>query len=499
MAIFPQSPILLLTVQPIAMSWTSLFTLPPHQRLHHRLHLIGIGGAGLAPIASVLLEMGFQVSGSDQSPSERTAALAQVGAVVHQGHHASYLQSSLKPNLPDLVLISSAVPASNPELAAAHAAGIPVVKRQDLLGPLTAGRKVIAVAGTHGKTTTTGMIAHLLAHSGFSPGYIIGSTLPDLGASALGSGPYFVIEADEYDDAFLGLRPDLIVLTNIDWDHPDCFPTAGAYESSFRRFAGNLQPGGHVVYCYDDPILRALASEQEGSRWHGYGSRSASGWVVRNIEIGKGQTTYDLRLPGGGVQPVCVAVPGLHNALNSAAALISVTLIGIPVAAAAPLLAGFRGAGRRFEVKGEADGVLIVDDYAHHPTEIRTTLAAARAAYPDREIWAVYQPHTYSRTRALLDRFDGAFAASDHVLVTDIYAAREPEDVSVTPAQVVAASRHPQAQASGTLVATLATLAANVRPGSLVIILSAGSATDLAPALLEQLAESALYKARDHG
>ncbi len=469
------------------MSWPSLFALPPDQRRRHRFHLIGIGGSGLAPIAAVLLEMGFQVSGSDQSASARMAALAQAGAGVSLGHDAAHLRRPTGPALPDLVLISSAVPAQNPELLAAQAAGIPVVKRQDLLGPLTGGRRVIAVAGTHGKTTTTGMITHVLTRSGRSPGYIIGSTLPDLGASALGAGPYFVIEADEYDHAFLGLAPHLIVLTNIDWDHPDCFPTADAYEDSFRRFIARLQPGGHIIYCHDDPTLRRLAAEHPASNWHGFGNRSGAAWAVRNIEIEQHQTTYGLCGPDGTLHTVRVAVPGLHNALNSAAALVAAALSGLPIATAAPLLADFRGAGRRFEVRGEANGVLVVDDYAHHPTEIRVTLAAARAAYPHRELWAVYQPHTYSRTRALLDRFDGAFAAADHVLITDIYAAREPVDPGITPAQIAAASRHPQALPTGDLAATLQTLKALAGPGSLVVILSAGNATDLAPALLREV------------
>ncbi len=469
------------------MTWPSLFTLPPDQRPRHRFHLIGIGGTGLAPIASVLLEMGFQVSGSDQSSSPRTEALARAGARICLGHDATHLASPTAPALPDLILISSAIPTENPEIRAAAAAQIPVIKRQELLGPLTAGRDVIAIAGTHGKTTTTGMIAHILVHSGRAPGYIIGSTLPDLGASAAGRGTEFVIEADEYDDAFLGLHPRLIVLTNIDWDHPDYFPTAAAYETSFRRFVANLRPGGHIVYCYDDPTLRLLAAD---NHWHGYGSRVGSPWCAQHIEIGPGRTDYDLRSPDGNSQPVRLAVPGLHNVLNSAAALITAHLIGIPLDQAAPLLATFRGAGRRFEVKGTVSDILVVDDYAHHPTEIRTTLAAARAAYPDREIWAVYQPHTYSRTRTLLDRFDGIFAAADHVLITNIYAAREPEDPSITPAQVIAASRHPDARATGDLSATLAHLLAHINPGSLILILSAGSATELGPALLQGLTDN---------
>lgn len=469
------------------MSWQTLFSLPPAQRPAHRIHLVGIGGSGLAPIARVLLEMGFQVSGSDRELSARGALLAGAGARVHHGHAAGHLLAPTPPHQPDLVLISSAIAASNPEVDAAQAAGIAVVKRRELLGPLLTGRRIIAVAGTHGKTTTTGMIAHLLSHSGLQPGYIIGSDIPGLGHSAAGQGPWFVIEADEYDHAFLGLEPDMIVFTSLEWDHPDCFPTPAAYFAAFHRFSAQLRAGGSVIYCRGDANLRALADAQNGRRWLGYSAHAGADWQARAIEIGPGEdapgsrvvTAYTLHGPGGISQPVSLGVPGLHNVLNSAAALIASHLAGVPLAAAAPLLAGFSGAERRFEIKGEAGGVLVIDDYAHHPTEIRSTLAAARALYPQRQIWAVYEPHTYSRTRALLDQFDGAFVAADHLLVTDIYPAREPFDPSITPAQIVAASRHPQALASGSLEMTHQHLRQHLQPGSMVIILSAGPATVL--------------------
>ncbi|NUQ39595.1 MAG: UDP-N-acetylmuramate--L-alanine ligase, partial [Caldilineales bacterium] len=472
------------------MSWQALFSLPRDQRPAHRIHLVGIGGTGLAPIANVLLEMGFQVSGSDQQTSARTEALAAASASVHLGHDPAHLLPR-----PDLVLISSAIAAANPEVAAARAAGIPVVKRRELLGPLLAGRRVIAVAGTHGKTTTTGMIAHLLSRGGrpqtaatsassVEPGYIIGSDIPGLGQSRAGEGDWFVIEADEYDYAFLGLTPEIIVLTSLEWDHPDCFPTPAAYFAAFERFSRQLRAGGSVVYCRSDANLRALAAAQGGPGWQGYSAHAGADWQARGIEIGPEGVCYTLQGPDGVEQPVQLAVPGLHNVLNSAAALIAAGLAGLPLATAAPLLASFRGAARRFEIKGEAGGVLVIDDYAHHPTEIRSTLAAARALYPQRQIWAVYEPHTFSRTRALLDQFEGVFAAADHLLVTDIYPAREAFDPGISPAQIVAASRHPQAVASGSLEETRQHLQGHVQPGGVVILLSAGPATALAGALL---------------
>lgn len=472
------------------MTWQTLFELPESGRRRHRIHLVGAGGTGLAPIAQVLLQLGFQVSGSDQQQSAATEALHAAGVRVVHGHHAAHLESETPPHYPDLVLISSAVPATNPEVTAAQDLGVPVIKREALWRPMLAGRRLIAVAGTHGKTTTTGMIAFLLARGGLDPGYIIGSPIPGLGNSAAGAGPWFVIEADEYDYAFLGLQPDIIVLTSLEWDHPDCFPTPAAYEEAFRRFTGNLRPEGWVVYCHADANLQALAAAIGNDRWLGYGSRATALWQAQAIDIGPQGTRYTLHGPGGEMQPVQLAVPGLHNVLNSAAALIAAERAGLPLATAAPLLAGFRGARRRFERVGEAGGVLVIDDYAHHPTEIRSTLAAARAVYPDRTIWAVYQPHTYSRTRTLLDQFDGVFAAADQVVICDIYPAREAEDPRISAAQVAAASRHAQARAAGPLPAVLDHLSRHVQPGSLVLILSAGTATTLGPALLERLPQT---------
>ena len=467
--------------------WQDLFALPPEQRGRHRVHLIGVGGTGLAPIANVLLEMGFRVSGSDREPSSRTEMLSKLGARVCIGHRREHIQDPISGEPPDVALVSSAIPEHNPEIQAARAAGVPVVKRTDFLGPLTAHRRVIAVAGTHGKTTTTGMIAHVLTLAGHGPGYIIGSEIPGLGSAAAGRSEWFVIEADEYDHAFLGLQPTLIVLTSLEWDHPDCFPDPATYIEAYRAFIRRLRPGGWVVYCQDDPRLRELARDLGDEHWLGYGSRATAQWQAREIDIDAQSTRYALHSPSGISFPVQLQTPGLHNVLNSMAAILAASRVGCAMEQSARLIHGYRGAARRFEIKGERRGVLVIDDYAHHPTEVRTTLAAARARYPDREIWAVYQPHTYSRTRVLLDQFEGAFAAADHVLVTDIYAAREAPDPTVTPELVVAASRHPQALASGDLAQTLRHLQQNLKPNSLVLILSAGDATRLAEALLNDM------------
>ncbi len=476
-------------VQSMNMSWQQLFALPRHQRGLHRFHLIGIAGTGVGPIARVLLEMGFQVSGSDRQSTSAVQKLRELGAQVYEGHAAEHVASQRPPRLPAAVLASSAVPPHNPEILFAREQGIPVVNRNAFLGPLTGQRQVLAVAGTHGKTTTTGMLAHALQANGQDCGYIIGSEVAGLGAGHAGQSPLFVIEADEYDYAFLGLHPQTIALTSMDWDHPDCFPTPAAYEDAFRQFISQLKSGdGRIIACSDDAAIRRLLATVAGElEMDLYGTREPATWRIGNIDINPQQNSYVLQPPHGPALSVNLQVPGLHNIYNSAAAIIAASQHGVALHAAAEALASFRGAQRRFEIKGEVNDIIVVDDYAHHPREIRTTLSAARARYPDRSIWAVYQPHTYSRTKALLDQFDTAFSTADHLLVTDIYAARETFDPDINAAQVVAASRHPQAMASGDLEQTLQHLLHHVQPHSLIVILSAGSASQLGPRLLQQL------------
>lgn len=471
------------------MDWTTLFSLPKELRPRHRVHLVGIGGTGLAPIAKVLLQLGFQVSGSDREANKRTEILQTLEARTFVGHNASHLFNDAPPEQPDLLLISSAVPPENPEVQQARAWGIPVVKRNDILGPLTADRQVIAVAGTHGKTTTTAMIAHILIRAGRRPGYIIGSEIPELGFSDAGQEPLFIIEADEYDHMFLGLRPWQLVLTNLEWDHPDMFPTPEAYQDAFRRLLSRVQPGGGVIYCRNDRVLRdweregLLAGERSYGSFHGADARA------EDIDLGPEGAHYRLITARGDYQ-ISIAIPGVHNVLNSMAALLAVEAAGLPLTEAISHLATYQGAARRFERKGEARGVLIIDDYAHHPAEIRSTLQAARSAYPEREIWAIYQPHTYSRTRTFLDQFNGAFSFADHLIVTDIYAAREAPDPNITPELVAAASHHEQAQAIHDLDGIADHLLQVLKPHSLVIILSAGTATRLGPMLLAGLEEA---------
>jgi UDP-N-acetylmuramate--alanine ligase len=424
------------------LSSSSLFDRQEQDLSFQQVHFIGIGGSGLSAIATVLLERGYRVSGSDRQDSPLLQRLQDAGAQVFSAHSPQNVAGA------DLVVRSSAVSDDNPEVQAALSAGIPVLKRSEFLPYLTAGQQTIAIAGTHGKTTTTSMIAWLLTRLGLEPSFVIGGISANLGANArAGRGSYFVIEADEYDRMFLGLSPTLAVVTNVEHDHPDCYPTEQDFQQAFDAFAGRLEPGGKLLACSDDPGATHLL-EQAAARGQNTLSYSVSA-PAGAIETGRAadyQALHLARNESGGLtfdavraaQPpgaataatllarVALQVPGRHNVANALAALAVVDLLGASVSQAAAALSEFRGTGRRFEVRGEVRGITLVDDYAHHPTEIRATLAAARERYPGRPLWAVWQPHTYSRTRTLFDQFASAFDQADRVLVTEIYAAREP-------------------------------------------------------------------------
>ncbi|HUN24073.1 MAG TPA: UDP-N-acetylmuramate--L-alanine ligase, partial [Anaerolineales bacterium] len=383
------------------------------------IHLIGIGGAGLSAIATVLLARGYRVSGSDRSDSAVLARLRQQGAQIFLQHQASNVQAA------DFVLRSSAVPDSNPEVQAARQLGIPVVKRQDYLASLMAGQDCLAVAGSHGKTTTSAMLSYLLVRAELSPGFIVGGELPDLGTNAAhGTGKYFVIEADEYDHMFLGLRPKMAIVTNMEHDHPDLFPTEADVRHAFEQFVALLPPDGLLIACADDAGAHHLAelTRARGVAVQTYALSAASGadWVaeeVRTNTLGGSDFLAVQSATGKVVGPLRLSLAGLHNVSNALAVVIAAQQLHIPFDRVLQALRDFRGVGRRFELKGQVGGVTILDDYAHHPTELRATLASARRRYPTARIWAMFQPHTFSRTRALLDNFAASFADADGVHV----------------------------------------------------------------------------------
>jgi len=453
------------------------------------IHLIGIGGSGLSAIARLLKEMGYAVSGSDRAETPFLPDLRAAGVTISLGHRPENIAGA------DLVVRSSAIPDDNPEVAAARAAGIPVLKRADFLGRLMAGKTGIAVAGTHGKTTTTAMIAWLLTALEQRPSFIVGGVLNNLGVNArAGKGKNFVIEADEYDRMFLGLKPVIEVVTNVEHDHPDCYPSPADFQTAFVEFVKLLPPNGVLVANAEDAGANALLAEarKAGRKTVAYGIseqlpvNSDQRALAQNVKVNdRGGYSFDA-IVSRKSQIVNLQVPGEHNVLNALAALTVVNLLDLSLEAAAQALSQFTGTGRRFEVRGEANGIVIIDDYAHHPTEIRATLAAARARYAGRRIWAVWQPHTYSRTRTLFDQFTHAFGDADQVIVTEIYAAREPiQDYSA--AQVTRAMPHPSAHFIPDLPAVSDYLVSHLRPGDVLLVLSAGDADLVSKCVLTQL------------
>jgi len=450
------------------------------------VHLIGVGGAGLSAIARVLLEEGVEVSGSDLVMSPVAEALARDGALVSEGHAAENVNGA------DVVVFSSAVPESNVEIQAARSAGIPVVGRPAFLGRLMEGRRGVAVAGTHGKTTTTAMIVSILLAAGRDPTFIVGGVLAGLETNArAGKGPLFVIEADEYDCTFLSLTPEVAVVTNVEHDHPDCYPTFDDFRGAFEEFVALVPEQGLLVVCWDDPVAREIGEQQVGTKpvaFFGLGEGAV--WRAEEISpnfaggvdflaVDDGQTLGLVRL----------RVPGVHNASNAMAALAVTDFLGVPFRTAREALTEFYGVARRFEVKGEADGVVVVDDYAHHPTEIQATLRAAKERFPDRRIWAVWQPHTFSRTRELLTAFTTSFDDADKVIVLPVYAARETDTLGVSAVSVVEATDHRSVRAAASMEEALTWLGTEVRAGDVVLTLGAGDGDQVGEWLLEILRE----------
>ncbi|MFZ1399181.1 MAG: UDP-N-acetylmuramate--L-alanine ligase [Candidatus Promineifilaceae bacterium] len=461
------------------------FTLQPNMHIH----LIGIGGSGISAIARVLLGRGFIVSGSDMAANESTAALAKEGATIYQGHAAENIAGA------ELLVISSAIPESNPELQAARAAGIPVMKRSDFIGHLMADRIGIAVAGTHGKTTTTGLIAHILMEAELDPTVIVGGILPSLdGNGRFGEGDYFVVEADEYDHMFLGLKPEMSVITNIEHDHPDIFPDEASYQAAFAQFAALLPEGGHLVMCGTDAgtaVLRqnlSLPGVQISTYALGVaeGKQPKADYLALDLRPNQlGGTDFLVETEGQMIGLARLRLPGEHNVLNALAAIIVATDLGIDFNVIRAALASFSGVNRRFELVGEVASVTIIDDYAHHPTEIAVTLKAARQRYPGRRIWAVWQPHTFSRTKLLLDKFATCFTDADKVVALDIYKSRETDSLGLDTAVVLQAMNHPSAVHIANLHDAAKYILDRVRPHDVVLTLGAGDGNKVAQQVLE--------------
>jgi UDP-N-acetylmuramate--alanine ligase len=444
-----------------------------------RVHLVGIAGAGMSAIAHVLQERGEAVTGSDLASSVYAENLERAGVKIMYGHRAENVGDA------DVVVVSSAIPASNPEVLEAGRRGIPVLRRNAFLGELTAGSRTIAVAGTHGKTTTTGLIAWLLDRAGRAPSFIVGGMLSDFGTNArAGGGAEFVIEADEYDRAFLGLHPAVAVVTSIEHDHPDLFPTPAEYLEAFQAFVDQATEA--LIVCRDDPNAATLTSPVLDRI--SYGLAGDADWRAEEISPNQAGGSDFLVMRGGEVSGlVRTRLPGIHNVRNALAAIAAADRCGVDFSTIQGAISDFHGTQRRFETLGVAAGVTVIDDYAHHPTEIKATLSAARSLFPKADVWAVFQPHTFSRARAFLQEFGGAFGDADHVIVTEIFASREAPDPSMNGELVAKNVSHHDVRFIPDLLQAAAALEAVVGPGSVVVTLSAGDGNMVGKYLLQAL------------
>ena len=447
-------------------------------RAVRRVHLVGIAGSGMAPLARWFLARGCAVSGSDLRASPTLGALARAGVAVSVGHAAEHLPAT------DLVVVSAAIGPTNPEVVAARARGLPVLTHAEVLGALTRQSRAIAIAGTHGKTTTTALVGFLLDRAGRDPTILAGSELCNYAEGLrVGRGP-LVVEADEYHHRFLELSPHVAVITNVEADHLDYFGDPLAVEAAFAAFAARLPPDGLLIRCADDPGASRVPTH--GRRVVSYGLHAEAAWRAWEIvPLPHGGMRFMVAAPDGQVLPAWTRLDGHHNIQNVLAALAVVTAEGVPLATAVAALGEFRGTRRRLEPIGSAAGITVVDDYAHHPTAVAVTLAAVRARWAG-PLWVAFQPHTRHRTAALLDAFANAFAAADAVVVTGIYepAGREHTEVPISGADLAAKIRGPQARYVADLDAAAALLAAELPDGALLLTMGAGDIDTLGPRVL---------------
>ena len=445
---------------------------------HRPVHFVGIGGAGMSALALIAARRGVRVSGCDTDPTG-AADLAALGVPVLAGHDPAHLHGARA------VVVTAAVPPTHPELVRARELGLPVVPRKDALASLITGARSVAISGTHGKTTTTVMTTEALTAAGLAPTGIAGGRVSAWGGNArLAGDALFVVEADEYDQAFLTLYPTVAVVNNVEPDHLECYGSVEALEHAFAEFAGRAET---AIVNADDAGARRIGGRLRGPRWFGVGPE-ADFRITAVVQEADRTEAVIVRRAGGPIR-LRLRVPGVHNLRNAVAALASVDALGGSLERAAAALAEFEGVGRRFERLGEHGGVAVVDDYAHHPSELEATLAAARQAYPGRRLVAVFQPHLYSRTEAHGEAMGRALAAADVVIVTEIYAAREQPIAGVSGRQVADAARG--AGAETRFEPARADVARRVydalRPGDVVLTLGAGDITRVGPELVRWL------------
>src|SRR5262245_33312138 len=452
-----------------------------------RVHFVGIGGIGMSGIAEVLLTLGFRVSGSDLKHSSVTERLAELGAIIFEGHRGENVTGA------EVVVTSSAVTRDNPEIQGARAQHIPVIPRAEMLSELMRLKYGIAIAGMHGKTTTTSMVAAVLAAGGLDPTVVVGGRVDAMGSNArLGKSHYLVAEADESDRSFLKLSPILAVITNIDREHMDCYRDMNDVEQAFVDFADRVPFYGMIMVCNDDDRLRSLLPRL-ARRAVTYGMRPDSDFRISEAASEcfdeRHSAHFNVDYRGRSLGTFHLQVPGNHNVLNATAAIAVGVGLDIPADLIREGLEGFRGVDRRFQLRGRAGGVSVIDDYGHHPTEIRATLAAARQCGFKR-VHVIFQPHRYTRTRDLLEEFGAAFKDADSVMVLDIYPASELPIPGITGESVVSAiarSGGPSPRYAASFQDAARDVADLASAGDMVLTLGAGNVSHLGPQILEQL------------
>jgi UDP-N-acetylmuramate--alanine ligase len=478
----------------------------------HRIHFVGIGGIGMSGIAEIMLNLAYSVSGSDLKRSAVTDRLKMLGATIFEGHSAENIAGV------DVVITSSAISSTNPEVVEAHKLHIPVIQRAEMLAELMRLKYGIAIGGMHGKTTTTSMVAAVLASAGLDPTVVVGGRVDTMGSNArLGRSQYLIAEADESDRSFLKLSPILAVVTNIDREHMDCYRNMQDVKRTFLDFMDRVPFYGMIVACNDDPILRRLLPKLK-RRMVSYGTRKGSDFEIRARNTGRWSAgrprsadaakngvsnfaragtpvpplnSFTVTFRGRDLGEFHLHVPGMHNVLNATAAIAVGVGLDIPIQKIREALENFRGVDRRFQLRGRVAGVDVIDDYGHHPTEIRATLAAARqCGY--HKIHVIFQPHRYSRTRDLMDEFTSAFSEADSLLVLDIYPASEQPIEGITGEAL--ALRIAQTKESGSAVRYASSFeeavdsaVAAAHEGDMILTLGAGSVSQLGPAVLEKL------------
>jgi UDP-N-acetylmuramate--alanine ligase len=465
-----------------------------------RTHFIGLGGAGMSGIARVLLQSGVEVSGSDARDSDTLRELEQMGADVHVGHAADNLGTA------ETLVVSSAIREDNPELVEARRRGLRVLPRAAALGALLLGREGVAVSGTHGKTTTTSMVAVVLQHVGADPGYVIGGKLVTTGLGAdAGIGEVIAVEADESDGSFLMLSPKIAVVTNVEADHLDNYSGIEEIHANFASFVDRVERT--LVVGVDDPGARRVAelARERGKRVLTYGEAEDADYRVTRVRARGFTTEFTIRTANGEPVDGQLAVPGRHNVLNAAAAVAVADELGHDLEVAVEGIADFAGAARRFEPKGEAGGVAVYDSYAHHPTEIEADLRATRAAleslaeearedgreHAGGRVVALFQPHLYSRTRIFAEEFAAALSLADEVVVTEVYAAREDPEPGVTAELITSRVAHDRVWYVPGRDDAVLRVAELVGPGDIVLTMGAGDVTELGPRIVEALAQRA--------